>query len=175
MFCCLLLCLSLLARWFGSVSGSPAVDEVYAAVVGVLSPGGQNLTGETLRTLFNTLENRVQCGEVSCEKVGFIRQPGEPGEPGGNQCAPVERDRGPNIITLLHLLIYRSDKLRFSCFLKIIFIVYFLCVHPECFCLLPINQNRLAASEFCLICQISLWLSLNICFSMWDFPSKVIM
>lgn len=57
---------------FGSVSVSPAVEEAYMAVVGVVSPGQQRLTGESLRSLFNTLEKRVQCGEVSCEKVSFI-------------------------------------------------------------------------------------------------------
>lgn len=67
--------LLLLASWglFGSVSGSPAVEEAYQAVVGVVSPGQQHLTGDSLRSLFNTLENRVQCGEVSCGKVSFIR------------------------------------------------------------------------------------------------------
>ncbi|XP_060915114.1 zinc transporter ZIP4 [Labrus mixtus] len=53
---------------FGSVSGSPAVEEVYGAVVSVVSPGQQSLTGDSLRSLFNTLEKRVQCGGVSCEK-----------------------------------------------------------------------------------------------------------
>lgn len=58
---------------FGSVSGSPAVDEAYRAVVSLVSPGQQHLTGDSLRSLFNTLEKRVQCGGVSCEKVSFIR------------------------------------------------------------------------------------------------------
>lgn len=52
----------------GSVSGSPAVEEAYRAVISVVSPGQQILTGDSLRSLFNTLEKRVQCGEVSCEK-----------------------------------------------------------------------------------------------------------
>ncbi|XP_041811951.1 zinc transporter ZIP4 [Chelmon rostratus] len=62
---------------FGSVSVSPAVEEAYMAVVGVVSPGQQRLTGESLRSLFNTLEKRVQCGEVSCEKcdlTGAVHQ-----------------------------------------------------------------------------------------------------
>ncbi|XP_028255748.1 zinc transporter ZIP4-like [Parambassis ranga] len=65
-----LLLLLLFPGWgaFGSVSGSPAVEEVFGAVVGVVSPGQQHLTGPSLRSLFNTLEHRVQCGEVSCEK-----------------------------------------------------------------------------------------------------------
>ncbi|KAM9340224.1 zinc transporter ZIP4 [Symphorus nematophorus] len=53
---------------FGSVSGSPAVEEAYQSVVSVVSPGQQRLTGDSLRSLFNTLEKRVQCGEVPCEK-----------------------------------------------------------------------------------------------------------
>lgn len=60
--------LSLGLGLLGSVSGSPAVEEAYGAVVSVVSPGQQVLTGDSLRSLFNTLEKRVQCGGVSCEK-----------------------------------------------------------------------------------------------------------
>ncbi|CAI5690894.1 unnamed protein product [Oreochromis niloticus] len=62
--------LLLLSGWglLGFVSGSPAVEEAYGAVVSIVSPGQQYLTGESLHSLFNTLENRVQCGEVPCEK-----------------------------------------------------------------------------------------------------------
>ncbi|TDH04036.1 hypothetical protein EPR50_G00148090 [Perca flavescens] len=62
--------LLIIASWalLGSVSGSPAVEEVYAAVLSVVSPGQQYLTGESIGSVFNTLEKRVQCGEVSCEK-----------------------------------------------------------------------------------------------------------
>ncbi|XP_070702853.1 zinc transporter ZIP4 [Pempheris klunzingeri] len=62
--------LLVLACWglFGFVSGSPAVEEAYGAVVSAVSPGQQSLTGASLRSLFNTLEKRVQCGAVSCEK-----------------------------------------------------------------------------------------------------------
>lgn len=56
-----------------SVSGSPAVEEAYRAVVELVSPGQQQLTAESLRAVFNKLEDRVQCGEVSCEKVSFNR------------------------------------------------------------------------------------------------------
>lgn len=56
-----------------SVSGSPAVEEAYRAVVELVSPGQQQLAAGSLRALFNRLEKRVQCGEVSCEKVSFIR------------------------------------------------------------------------------------------------------
>lgn len=76
-----LLLLFMLSGWslFGSVSGSSVVEEAYGAVVSVLSPGQDNLTGESLRSLFNTLEKRVQCGEVSCEKVSFISLTMQPG------------------------------------------------------------------------------------------------
>lgn len=75
MFFSALFLLSLFSGWglFGSVSGSPAVEEAYKDVVSVVSPGQQALTGESLRSVFNTLEKRVQCGGVSCEKVSFIR------------------------------------------------------------------------------------------------------
>ena len=56
----------------GSASASPAVEEAYSAVVSVVSPGQQYLTGESLRSLFNTLEDRVQCGGGPCEKVSFM-------------------------------------------------------------------------------------------------------
>ncbi|KAM3596490.1 uncharacterized protein V6R79_015500 [Siganus canaliculatus] len=56
---------------FGSVSASPAVEEAYQAVVDVVSPGESHLTEESLRTLFNTLENRVQCSEVPCGKCNL--------------------------------------------------------------------------------------------------------
>lgn len=67
--------LLLLTSWgvLVSVSGSPAVEEAYRAVVELVSPGQPQLTADSLRSLFNRLENRVQCGEVSCEKVSFIR------------------------------------------------------------------------------------------------------
>ncbi|XP_034066384.1 zinc transporter ZIP4 isoform X1 [Gymnodraco acuticeps] len=54
--------------WFGSVSGSPAVGEAYAAVLSIVSPGQEYLTEESLGSVFNTLEKRVQCSEVSCGK-----------------------------------------------------------------------------------------------------------
>ncbi|KAI3358643.1 hypothetical protein L3Q82_015060 [Scortum barcoo] len=69
----------LLACWglLGSASASPAVEEAYRAVVSVVSPGQAHLTGQSLRSLFNTLQKRVQCGEVSCEKcdlTGAVHQ-----------------------------------------------------------------------------------------------------
>lgn len=71
MFCTALLLLASLGS-FGPVSGSPAVEEAYRAVISVVSPGQQHLTGESLHSLFNTLGDRVQCGAVPCEKVSFI-------------------------------------------------------------------------------------------------------
>uniref|UniRef100_UPI003AAB8F89 zinc transporter ZIP4-like n=1 Tax=Centroberyx gerrardi TaxID=166262 RepID=UPI003AAB8F89 len=67
----LLLCLFASLGSFGSVSGSPALEEAYKDVVGVVSPGQQNLTEESVRSLFSILEKRVQCGEVSCEKCNL--------------------------------------------------------------------------------------------------------
>lgn len=54
-------------------SPSPTVEGAYRAVADVVSPGQVGLTEESLRALFNTLEDRVQCGDVPCEKVGFDR------------------------------------------------------------------------------------------------------
>lgn len=59
--------------WLVPMSASPTVEEAYRAVADVVSPGQQELTEESLRTLFNTLEDRVQCGSVPCEKVSFNR------------------------------------------------------------------------------------------------------
>lgn len=53
----------------GSPAVEPAVEDAYLAVVSVLAPGQTHLTGESLHALFNTLENRVQCGAVPCGKV----------------------------------------------------------------------------------------------------------
>ncbi|XP_035039391.1 zinc transporter ZIP4 [Hippoglossus stenolepis] len=69
----LFLLLHVFSVWgaFGSVSGSPALEEVYQAVVSVVSPGQQSLSGASLGSLFNTLEKRVQCGAVSCGKCNL--------------------------------------------------------------------------------------------------------
>ncbi|XP_068603544.1 zinc transporter ZIP4 [Brachionichthys hirsutus] len=63
----------LLAVWgsLGAVSGSPAVEAVYGDVVGVVSPGEQRLTWASVRSLFNMLEQRVQCGGVPCGKCNL--------------------------------------------------------------------------------------------------------
>lgn len=68
------LLLLLLSNWglLGFVSGSPAVEEAYGAVASIMSPGQPHLAGESLHSLFGTLEKRVHCGEVPCEKVSFI-------------------------------------------------------------------------------------------------------
>uniref|UniRef100_A0A672J2U7 Zinc transporter ZIP4 n=1 Tax=Salarias fasciatus TaxID=181472 RepID=A0A672J2U7_SALFA len=57
---------------FGSVSGAVTVEQVYRDVVSVVSPGQENLTEEAVRSLFNTLEARVHCGDGPCGKVRFI-------------------------------------------------------------------------------------------------------
>lgn len=95
----LLLCLFAHLSLFGSVSGSPALEEAYGAVVSVVSPGQQLLTGDSLRSLFNTLENRVQCGEVSCEKVSFIRLFGSQVRARWQTPCVVERGRCPKAVT----------------------------------------------------------------------------
>ncbi|XP_074468723.1 zinc transporter ZIP4 [Sebastes fasciatus] len=65
--------LLILASWglFSSASVSPSVEEAYKAVLSVVAPGQQHLTGESLDSLFNTLEKRVQCGGVSCENCNL--------------------------------------------------------------------------------------------------------
>lgn len=68
----LLLFCSTLGR-FGPVFGSSAVEDVYRDVLGVLSPGQENLTDESLGSLFKTLADRVQCVAVPCGKVSFIQ------------------------------------------------------------------------------------------------------
>uniref|UniRef100_A0A672J2F8 Zinc transporter ZIP4/12 EF-hand domain-containing protein n=1 Tax=Salarias fasciatus TaxID=181472 RepID=A0A672J2F8_SALFA len=71
MFSCALPLLLLFSCWglFGSVSGSAAVEQVYRDVVSVVSPGQENLTEEAVRSLFNTLEARVHCGDGPCGKI----------------------------------------------------------------------------------------------------------
>uniref|UniRef100_A0A672IZG6 Zinc transporter ZIP4 n=1 Tax=Salarias fasciatus TaxID=181472 RepID=A0A672IZG6_SALFA len=71
MFSCALPLLLLFSCWglFGSVSGSAAVEQVYRDVVSVVSPGQENLTEEAVRSLFNTLEARVHCGDGPCGKL----------------------------------------------------------------------------------------------------------
>uniref|UniRef100_A0A8C6S5I2 Zinc transporter ZIP4 n=1 Tax=Neogobius melanostomus TaxID=47308 RepID=A0A8C6S5I2_9GOBI len=60
-----ILFLSILA---GGAFGAPALEEVYRELVSLVNPGQQHLTGTALRSGFNTLEKRVQCAEVPCEK-----------------------------------------------------------------------------------------------------------
>ncbi len=97
--------------FFGSVSGSPAVEEAYQAVISVVSPGQQNLTYESLRSLFNTLEKRVQCGEVPCEKVSFIRLNSAAREPGGRSWRGrglyvIPKCRPTCTVTLIHCFFF---------------------------------------------------------------------
>lgn len=69
----MLLVLSALSSWcaLDGTSACPASEEAYGAVVNLLRPGQQHslLDEKSLVALFNTLENRVQCGEVPCGKV----------------------------------------------------------------------------------------------------------
>lgn len=64
----------LLSGWglFGSVSGSSVVEEAFRDVVNLVAPGQEYLTEVALHSLFNTLENRVQCGEVPCGKCDLV-------------------------------------------------------------------------------------------------------
>ncbi|KAF7210977.1 zinc transporter ZIP4 [Nothobranchius furzeri] len=73
----LLLLLSSNRSWFGFVSASSAVPDANDAVVSVMSPGQSHLTEDSLRSFFNTLQTRVQCGGVPCEKchlAGAVHQ-----------------------------------------------------------------------------------------------------
>ncbi|KAM8840064.1 zinc transporter ZIP4 [Spinachia spinachia] len=67
--------LLILASWgsFGPVSGSPAEEGAFSAVLSIVSPGQQYLNRESLGSVFNTLEKRVQCREVSCEKCDLTK------------------------------------------------------------------------------------------------------
>ncbi|XP_072303979.1 zinc transporter ZIP4 [Eucyclogobius newberryi] len=57
-----------LSIFAGCACVSPALEEVYRDVVSAVAPGEAHLTGAAARAVFNTLQNRVQCAEVSCEK-----------------------------------------------------------------------------------------------------------
>lgn len=59
----LLFCLALL----GVCRAAP--EDVYIKVVGLLSPGEEYLSETALHSFFKLLEKRVQCADVSCEKV----------------------------------------------------------------------------------------------------------
>ncbi|CAL1584819.1 unnamed protein product [Knipowitschia caucasica] len=50
------------------VYGSPAVQQLSRDVVSAVAPGETLLSGPAVRTVFNTLQARVQCTEVPCEK-----------------------------------------------------------------------------------------------------------
>jgi len=54
--------------------------DIYAKVVDLVAPGEEFLTEDALVSVFQRLENRVQCFGVSCGKVGYI-------------CALLERSR----------------------------------------------------------------------------------
>ncbi|KAJ3608926.1 hypothetical protein NHX12_023454 [Muraenolepis orangiensis] len=70
----------------GRAPNSPSVEEAYLAVSGAVSPPGQqHLTEESVRSLFNRLEHRVQCGGVSCGKCNLS---GSVGQLVGNSSSP---------------------------------------------------------------------------------------
>ncbi|KAM4631491.1 zinc transporter ZIP4 [Polymixia lowei] len=56
---------------FDPVFCSAGGEDAYRDVLGIVSPGQEYLTEESVRSLFNILEKRVQCGEVSCEKCNL--------------------------------------------------------------------------------------------------------
>ncbi|XP_051926307.1 zinc transporter ZIP4 [Hippocampus zosterae] len=70
-----ILVLSALSSWctLDGASACPALQEAYEAVVNLLHPGQEHslLDDKSLVSLFNTLENRVQCGQVPCGKCNL--------------------------------------------------------------------------------------------------------
>lgn len=46
--------------------------DIYGKVVDLVAPGEKFLTEDALRSVFEGLENRVQCSGVSCEKVRYV-------------------------------------------------------------------------------------------------------
>ncbi|CAL8373106.1 unnamed protein product [Boreogadus saida] len=77
----------------GAPCTQPGIEDAYKDVVGEVSPGGEHLTEESVRSLFNTLEKRVQCDGVSCEKCdlpgGVYQLVGSPSAPGAGAGAAV--------------------------------------------------------------------------------------
>uniref|UniRef100_A0A665T8C7 Zinc transporter ZIP4 n=1 Tax=Echeneis naucrates TaxID=173247 RepID=A0A665T8C7_ECHNA len=62
---------------FGSVPASAGGDGAYVdAVEDTVFPGQDFLTWQSLGSVFNTLQKRVQCAEVSCGKVSFMNPSG---------------------------------------------------------------------------------------------------
>ena len=90
----LLLLASLCAFDLSWCSSLSAVEDAYRDVISIVSPGEENLTQNAVHSLFDILENRVQCGaEVPCEKVSFIRPPTQRSEGRPRQAGALERSR----------------------------------------------------------------------------------
>lgn len=88
------------------------MEKAYEDVVNLVSPGQQHLTSDSLRSVFNWLENRVHCGEVPCEKVSFIRAT----RSAGDGCSPTagegERSRSNTFLIKLYFLKNPQTSLR---------------------------------------------------------------
>lgn len=65
----LVLCFACLGVFAGARADK---KDIYARVVDLMSPGEEFLTEDALVSVFERLENRVQCSGVSCGKVGYI-------------------------------------------------------------------------------------------------------
>ncbi|CAG5885588.1 unnamed protein product [Menidia menidia] len=79
-------------------AASPALEEAYLAVAGAVAPGQRLLTEDSVRSLFNTLRHRVQCGEVPCEEVSYMGLSLPPGQRAGPQLThnhTIHRQEGP--------------------------------------------------------------------------------
>lgn len=86
------------------------MEKAYEDVVDLVSPGQQHLTSDSLRSVFNWLENRVHCGEVPCEKVSFIRAT----RSAGDGCSPTagEGERSRSNTFLIKLYSKKTHKHR---------------------------------------------------------------
>ncbi len=65
--------------------------DIYAKVVDLVAPGEEFLTEDALLSVFERLENRVQCSGVSCGKVGYICGLLERSRFSEGSCATAER------------------------------------------------------------------------------------
>ncbi len=65
----LFLCVTCLSLFTGTRGGK---KDIYAKIVDLVSPGEEFLTEDALLSVFEQLENRVQCSGVSCGKVRRI-------------------------------------------------------------------------------------------------------
>ncbi|XP_056154270.1 zinc transporter ZIP4 isoform X2 [Lampris incognitus] len=83
---------------FGSGSGRSALEECYSDVVSAVSSGQDFLTTESVRSLLNILQKRVQCSEVSCEKCNLAENVHQLI---GNHSGHEERGREGDVIVTL--------------------------------------------------------------------------